>query len=355
MKAVRCEQLSKAYGDVYAVRDFNMLLTPGEIVALVGPSGCGKTTILRLIAGFVRPDRGSIVIGERPVAASGLHVPPERRQIGMVFQHYALFPHLNVAANVAYGLRGPNKHAQVRTMLELVELTGLETRMPHELSGGQQQRVALARALAPQPAVLLLDEPFSNLDADLRVAMRSQVRDILKRVGTTALFVTHDQEEALFMGDRVGVMRAGQLEQVATPETLFLQPATRFIAEFVGAASFVPASLTPVGLETELGFVPQPVVAQGGEVVDVLIRPDDLALDLDPQGNGRIASRTFRGGDYFYEVTLDSQLTVRCVCNHVSDFAPGTRVRVRLVPGHALAWFPTVTPVVENPLMSSFA
>lgn len=355
MKPVRCEQLSKAYGDVYAVHTFNVSLASGEILALVGPSGCGKTTILRLIAGFVRPDRGRIVIGERLVADTGLHVPPERRQIGMVFQHYALFPHLNVAANVAYGLRGSDKHAQVRAMLELVGLTGLEKRMPHELSGGQQQRVALARALAPQPVVLLLDEPFSNLDADLRVAMRSQVRDILKHVGTTALFVTHDQEEALFMGDRVGVMRAGQLEQVAAPEELFLQPATRFVAEFVGAASFVPASLTSAGLETELGFVPQPVATPCGELVDVLIRPDDLALERDPQGNGRIASRTFRGGDYFYEVTLDSQLTVRCVCNHVSDFAPGTRVRVRLVPGHPLAWFPTATPTVENTPLSLVA
>jgi iron(III) transport system ATP-binding protein len=340
MNPVTCEQLVKSYRGVPAVQGFEATINQGEILALLGPSGCGKTTVLRLIAGFERPEAGSISIGGRVVAAPGLFVPPEQRKVGMVFQHYALFPHLSVGRNVAYGLSGKGQRERVREMLEVVGLGGLEERMPHELSGGQQQRVALARALAPRPAVLLLDEPFSNLDADLRAAMRGQVREILKRVGTTALFVTHDQEEALFMGDRVAVMSAGRLEQAAVPEALFLAPATRFVAEFIGQASFVPASVAEGGLHSELGFLPQPVGAPHGTLVEIVARPDDLALTADPNGNARIVSRTFRGGEYLYEVALDSQRTVRCVCNHVQDYAPATRVRVELTPGHALAWFP---------------
>jgi iron(III) transport system ATP-binding protein len=212
--------------------------------------------------------------------------------------------------------------------------------MPHELSGGQQQRVALARALAPRPAVLLLDEPFSNLDAELRTAMRMQVREILKRVGTTALFVTHDQDEALFMGDRVAVMHAGRIEQAAEPQALFLAPATRFVAEFIGDASFLPASVTNTGLATEIGFVSQLVDAPRSALVEAVVRPDDLVLSTDTDGNARVVGRTFRGGEYLYEVALDSRRTVRCVCNHVHDYALDTRVRVMLVPGHELAWFP---------------
>jgi iron(III) transport system ATP-binding protein len=269
-----------------------------------------------------------------------VYVPPEARRVGMVFQHYALFPHLSVADNVAYGLRGKGQREQAAEMLGLVGLAGLERRMPHELSGGQQQRVALARALAPRPAVLLLDEPFSNLDADLRANMRVQVREILKRVGTTALFVTHDQDEALFMGDRVAVMRAGRLEQVDEPQALYLAPATRFVAEFIGLASFLPAAVADDGLRTEIGFVRQPVVAAPGAEVEAVARPDDFALTADPAGNAQVVGRTFRGGEYLYEVALPSRRVVRCACNHVHDYPPGTRVHVTLSPGHPLAWFP---------------
>lgn len=338
MSVVRCEQLRKSFGPIDAVRHFDVTINSGEILVLLGPSGCGKTTVLRMIAGFERPNGGRVAIDDQTMAASGVFVPPERRHIGMVFQHYALFPHLSVAANVAYGLRGSGRQAEVSSMLELVGLAGYETRMPHELSGGQQQRVALARALAPRPAVLLLDEPFSNLDADLRLSMRVHVRQILKHVGTTALFVTHDREEALFLGDRVGVMREGYLEQAAEPETLFRAPATRFVAEFVGRASFIPASVDANGVQTELGFVPQSVQTPQGNV-EALIRPDDLTIEPTADGNGRIISRTFRGGEYLYQIALDTGHTVYCIRNHVYDYASDTRVAVRLEPGHPLVWF----------------
>ncbi|HEU5100542.1 MAG TPA: ABC transporter ATP-binding protein [Roseiflexaceae bacterium] len=346
MNPVRCERVTKSYGAVPALNDFSLSVQPGEILALLGPSGCGKTTVLRLIAGFEQLDSGQIAVGERVVSGPGVYVPPEARQVGMVFQHYALFPHLSVGDNIAYGLRGKQRHAQARELLGMVGLIGLEARMPHELSGGQQQRVALARALAPRPAVLLLDEPFSNLDADLRAMMRAQVREILKRVGTTAVFVTHDQEEALYVGDRVAVMSAGRLEQAAEPQMLYLAPATRFVAEFIGQASFLPACVTGAGLDTELGFVAQPVGAQPGAQVEAVVRPDDLVLSVEGISNARIAGRTFRGGEYLYDVRLDSQLALRCVCNHVLDLPIGSRVRVALSPGHPLAWFP-ISPQIR--------
>jgi iron(III) transport system ATP-binding protein len=342
MSAVCCNQVRKLFGTVCAVDDVTLQIRPGEILALLGPSGCGKTTILRLIAGFEHPAGGTITIDDQLVAAPGRFIPPEQRNVGMVFQQHALFPHLSVAQNIGFGLRGSAsaRRERVHAMLELVELDGMDQRMPHQLSGGQQQRVALARALAPNPAVLLLDEPFSNLDADLRTTMRAQVRAILKRVGTTALFVTHDQEEALFMGDRVAVMRAGRLEQVAAPQELFLAPASRFVAEFIGIASFLPAELTPGGLQTAIGSAPSSVGQAAPGAVEVLVRPDDLVVSADPTGNGRIVGRFFRGGEFLYDVQLDSQHLVRCICNHVHDYPLNTRVRVSLEPGHPLVCFP---------------
>jgi iron(III) transport system ATP-binding protein len=355
MSEVLCTNLRRSFHNVCAVEGFSVRIAHGEILALLGPSGCGKTTVLRMIAGFEQLDGGRVAIGGRVVAEPGRMIPPEERRVGMVFQHHALFPHLSVAENVGFGLRGSrqSRREQATSMLERVGLSEHADRMPHQLSGGQQQRVALARALAPQPDVLLLDEPFSNLDADLRTTLRAQVRAILKQLGTTALFVTHDQDEALYMGDRVAVMREGRLEQAALPQDLFLAPASRFVAEFVGIAAFLPATVTADGLETEIGSVSQPVSAPLGARVDVTVRPDDLALTGDPHGNGQIVERIFRGGDYLYEVALDSQRCLRCLCNHVHDYPPGARVRVELVPGHALACFPIKSParsdVAPNP------
>lgn len=342
MSEVCCTRVQKCFGAVRAVDDVTLHIHAGEILALLGPSGCGKTTILRLIAGFEQLDAGTITIDEQLVAAPERSTPPEQRNVGMVFQQHALFPHLSVAANVGFGLRGNPRarRERVHAMLELVELAGMEQRMPHQLSGGQQQRVALARALAPNPAVLLLDEPFSNLDADLRTTMRAEVRAILKQVGTTALFVTHDQEEALYMGDRVAIMRAGKLEQAATPQELFLAPASRFVAEFIGIASFLPAEIAAGTLHTALGAAPGYADSELVGAVEVLVRPDDLVVTADPSGNGQIVGRFFRGGEFLYDVQLDTQHVLRCICNHVHDYPLDTRVRVSLEPGHPLVCFP---------------
>lgn len=338
---VRCSDLTKSFGAIRAVKDLDLTVRQGEILTLLGPSGCGKTTILRLVAGFEVPDAGQIEIDGRLVAGEELCRPPEQRRVGMVFQSYALFPHLTVAENVAYGLkRGESQAVRVREVLTLVGLSNVESRLPHELSGGQQQRVALARALAPRPKVLLLDEPFSNLDAGLRTQVREEVRDILKTAATTTVFVTHDQEEALFMGDRVAILRAGRLEQVGTPEEIYHEPATRFVAEFLGLPNFLPAQVTSRGLETELGVQSQSLPLPPGTPVDVLVRPDDLTLQPDAEGEAQIARCIFRGMDYLYQVVLPSGDTVQCLGPHTTRYEPGTSVRVRLTPGHALTWFP---------------
>jgi iron(III) transport system ATP-binding protein len=311
----------------------------GEILALLGPSGCGKTTTLRLIAGFERPTSGAIEINSQTVANADKFVPADRRQIGMVFQNYALFPHLNVAENIAYGVKPAERKARVREVLETVELTDLATRMPHELSGGQQQRVTLARALAPRPTVLLLDEPFSGLDAGLRLQVRTEVARILRATGATAIVVTHNQEEAFFLGDRIAVMQAGRIEQVGTPEDVFGAPATRFVAEFLGETDFLPGQVSGSGIETELGFLEQPVELPFGTRVHVAFRSDDVSLIQDHAGPARVVERRFQGTTTLYRVQLASGSIVHSRQQHTVQLEPGTPVRVLAQPGHALAFF----------------
>lgn len=339
--AVDCTQISKAFGATAVVQDVSFAIQPGRILALLGPSGCGKTTTLRLIAGFETLDSGSIDIGGQHVAGSRLFVPPEKRRVGMVFQDYAIFPHLSVGQNIAFGLgRGEEAVTRTATMLQLVGLAGYGDKMPHELSGGQQQRVALARALALEPAVVLLDEPFSNLDTALRATVRREVRDLLRASHATAIFVTHDQEEAMYLGDEIAVMNGGRLEQVGTPEAVFHQPQTRFVAEFMGQTDFVPGETGARGVQTALGTLP-PVAAAPGTAVAVAVRPDDVALDPATNGraNGRVVDRQFIGIATIYRVALDSGVIVHSWQPHDVEFAIGTAVCARFGTDHRLTCF----------------
>ena len=338
--ALRCVDLTKDFGDTRAVAGLSLEVSQGQNLALVGPSGCGKTTTLRLIAGFEVPDGGIIEVGGQQVVGPDTYVPPEKRHVGMVFQDYALFPHLTVAGNVSYGLpRGQQREGWIRMILSLVGLTGLQSRMPHELSGGEQQRVALARALVPEPAVLLLDEPFSNLDVNLRQQVREEVKEILKLSGAASLFVTHDQEEALFMGDRVAVLNQGHLEQVDTPESLYQTPATRFAARFIGPADFLPVTFQNGAPLTEAGPLTQSSVSRPLEGLEVMVRPDDVTFRLSERGQGRIIAQIFQGAFILYRILLDSGDTIHSLQPNFKQHPVGTRVEVWLNPGHKLVCF----------------
>jgi iron(III) transport system ATP-binding protein len=329
--ALRLERLSKAFGETVAVDGVELEVEPGAICALLGPSGCGKTTTLRLIAGLEKPDAGSIRVGEELVSGNGTFRAPEQRRIGIVFQDYALFPHLDVAGNVGYGLGRRGDPARVREVLEMVGLAEVERRPVHELSGGQQQRVALARALAPGPQIVLLDEPFSNLDASLRERLRGEVAEILRRAGTTAVFVTHDQEEALSIADSVAVLRDGRIEQVGTPEEIYGRPASRWVAEFVGEAEVLRARAVEGFVECELGRIGLDPGFQGP--AEVIVRPESVAIGTGPNPRGEgisgvVVERTFYGHDQLIEVELESGRRVRSRRLGFPAWHPGDHVRV---------------------------
>ncbi|AQL44374.1 ABC transporter ATP-binding protein [Halorientalis sp. IM1011] len=345
------DDVTRTFGDERAVADFSLSVHEGELLTLLGPSGCGKTTTLRLLAGLIRPDSGTIAVDGDVVAGNGRFVEPDKRDVGLVFQDYALFPHLSVGENIAYGIDDWDSEAteaRVEELLELVGLADYRDASPDDLSGGQQQRIALARSLAPEPDVLLLDEPFSNLDVSLRKQMREEVRRILKETGVTALSVTHDQEEALSISDRVAVMSEGHIEQVGRPEVVFQQPESRFVAEFLGQAGFVSGRLDEHTIETGLGALDTDMI-QGlgpeydGADIDVLARPDDLrAIPAeDSDGDGVIVEREYTGPSFVYTVELDSGDVVYCEHNHSDHLDLDRRVRVDLVSDHRLAWFPT--------------
>jgi iron(III) transport system ATP-binding protein len=350
-KTVVCLDLKKSFDGSPVVQGLSSSVAPREILALLGASGCGKTTTLRLIAGFERLDAGHIEVAGRLVANERAYTSPEKRRVGVVFQDYAIFPHLSVAQNVAFGLgRGQQKSQRVAEILSLVGLDGNEEKMPHHLSGGQQQRVALARALAPQPDVLLLDEPFSNLDSGLRGAVRYEVRDLLKKSGTTAVFVTHDQEEALAMGDEVAVMENGRIEEIGAPEAIFHRPQTRFVAEFMGQTDFIPGTITNRGIETQLGLLPQALNLPLSTQIEIAIRPDDVQLTADEKGDGTILSRQFIGIANIYRVGWPDGTIVHSWAAHTTNLSEGTTVRVKLGGEHALACFydGRLIPLQEN-------
>jgi iron(III) transport system ATP-binding protein len=363
------ESVVKRFPGAFVLGPITLDVKKGELVAVLGPSGCGKTTLLRLIAGFERPDEGSIVIDGRIVASRSQWVEPEDRQVGMVFQDYALFPHLTVAQNVSFGQtssglydfasqwlakmkvkRSLSRRSLVRELLQLVGLAGFEDRYPHELSGGEQQRVALARALAANPRVLLLDEPFSNLDADLRPKMRAELKILLHRLNCTTIFVTHDQEEAFELADRIAVLHAGRLEQIDTPEKLYREPATRFVAEFIGHADFLTGRARGNCIETALGCFAKPPSVPEGAIVAVMVRPEEVELQASPEPfvlppkaarctvqtksgqakPGLIVARRYRGGMQVLTVRLSSGESVRSLQPAGAHFPLASRVHVRV-------------------------
>lgn len=337
---VEVKYISKSFGNIRVIRDLSFKINQGEILALLGPSGCGKTTILRLIAGFENLGGGEIYIQGERMANTSFSIPPEKRSVGMVFQDYALFPHMTVAGNVLYGLKGMERWRQEKIlegMLRLVGLRGYRSRYPHQLSGGEQQRVSVARALAPCPAALLLDEPFSNLDADMRSRMRLEVLSILRKAKTTAILVTHDREEAFSLADRVGVLNRGSLEQLDTPEVLYHQPKTPFVARFVGLADFLTAQVKNGSVVTELGsFLLNGLISSTSLMV--MIRPDDIDFIPDERGDALLVGREFLGSENLYKIRLGSGEVIRSIQPSTAVYLVGQKVQIHANLDHVIVF-----------------
>ncbi|WP_343574308.1 MULTISPECIES: ABC transporter ATP-binding protein [Pseudomonas] len=337
------DNLSCGYEQQRVVQGVSLHLNAGDIGCLLGPSGCGKTTTLRAIAGFEPVQDGRIELAGEVISRPGFTLSPEKRRIGMVFQDYALFPHLSVADNIAFGIRKhPERTRIVDELLQLVKLDALGQRYPHELSGGQQQRVALARALAPQPQLLLLDEPFSNLDVELRRQLSHEVRDILKARGTSAILVTHDQEEAFAVSDHVGVFRHGRLEQWDTPFNLYHEPQTPFVASFIGQGYFIRGQMHGAdAVQTELGVLRgnRAYSLPNGSAVDVLLRPDDLVPATEGALKARIVGKSFLGAATLYRLQLPTGTQLESIFPSHADHQPGDEVGISVAAEH-LVLFP---------------
>ena len=341
---LQVQAIHQAYGKQAVVKGLSFSLTQGSIGCLLGPSGCGKTTVLRGVAGFEPVNAGEIHLGGTCVSSADFMLPAEQRRIGMVFQDYALFPHLNVAGNVGFGLHGMDKKIRAQRVAELLEVVGLPEvgrKMPHELSGGQQQRVALARALAPSPALLLLDEPFSSLDVSLRERLGQEVREILKQQNTTALIVTHDQQEAFAIADEIGVMHQGVLQQWDSAYNLYHRPANRFVADFIGEGVLIPGIVFHGDkVETELGVLRGKIADAGhsDRLIEVLLRPDDIVHDDASSMKAEVVHKAFRGADILYTLRLASgQKLLSLVPSH-HDHAYGEKIGIRLDLEHIVVF-----------------
>ncbi len=336
--------VSHAYQDKATFSQLSFSLRKGQIGCLLGPSGCGKTTALRCLAGFEAVSGGVIHLNGKLVSSADFHLPAEKRQIGMVFQDYALFPHLNVEKNVAFGLHRLERDARqqrVDELLEVVGLRGFKQAYPHELSGGQQQRVALARALAPRPDLLLLDEPFSNLDVALRERLGLEVRDILKQQNATAILVTHDQHEAFAIADEIGIMHQGQIQQWDSAYRIYHEPLNRFVADFVGEGVLIPGKvLAHNQIEIELGVVAgnMPPDCCLGCTVDVLLRPDDVVHDDLSEVQAKVLAKAFRGADFLYTLELASGLQILSLVSSHHNHAIGEKIGIKLEIDHVIAF-----------------
>lgn len=337
------ENIQCNYDQLVVLRNLSFKLAKGDIACLLGPSGCGKSTILRAIAGFERLIKGEIKLNGKVIATPTHELAPEKRRIGMVFQDYALFPHLTVQENIGFGLKSPKNNCRdkINEMIQLVDLTGFENRYPHELSGGQQQRVALARALAPEPELLLLDEPFSNLDAELRNRLSLDIRNILKSLGISSILVTHDQKEAFAMSDHIGVIDQGRIQQWGSPYELYHEPFNHFVACFVGKGSFIKANaLTPDTFESELGII------KGNRAyswpkdtqVEILIRPDDVLYQENSELMVKVSSKIFAGTSTQYQLTLNSGITIDALFPSHQDFQVGNKIPIQIDAEHLIAY-----------------
>ncbi|MGH8740323.1 MAG: ABC transporter ATP-binding protein [Burkholderiales bacterium] len=335
-------RLRHSYGEHEVVRGLSFSLPRGAIGCLLGPSGCGKTTVLRCIAGFESVQEGEIRLNGRVVSRQGFTLAPEKRRIGMVFQDYALFPHLRIADNITFGLHGWPREERAARLRELAELVGLSRvlrKYPFEMSGGQQQRVAVARALAPRPELLLLDEPFSNLDVELRERLSLEVRDIIRASGATAILVTHDQHEAFAVADEIGILHEGGIQQWDTAYNLYHRPANRFVADFVGQGVFLPArARNGSELEIELGVLQGD--SQGKEDLEVLLRPDDIVHDDAAPIQAEVVHKAFRGADILYTLRLASGRKVLALVPSHHNHALGERIGIRLDVDHVVAFQP---------------
>lgn len=333
-------KISKRFDKTTVLKNLSLNIKQGEIIAVLGKSGSGKSTILNIVAGFEESESGEVVVNDKVLFCKekSIFIAPELRNVGYLFQNFALFPHMNVYKNIAFGLKKQEKNKKqiVADLLDLVGLSNMEKRYPHELSGGQQQRIALARALAPRPKVLLLDEPFSGLDTELRIKTRGEVRKIINKANTTAILVTHDQEEAFAIADRVAIINHGVVEQIDEPDKIYHFPASRFVADFLGQTDFIEGMIVEDGVKTEIGLMPKDTSLAKGTVVEVMLRPENITFFPDDKGEAEVVSRSFKGYENLYFLKLTSGKVIKSSSSTLLIVKEKTKVKVEIKQSHVV-------------------